>query len=336
MFATTLRVAWSLLRPQTYLLMCVYVGLGIIYGLAVEDVQLSRFLLEEGIATVGVFAALALWYIAGTALNDYADYEIDKINLKHDAQRPLVQGLVSRRQLLQYGQFASVATLTIVLLTNKLPVVILFVSLLLLNVAYSLKPIQISHRGGIAPLLLPLGYIVLTVNSGLLLTGLDYSLETYLLVAAMYLHFMSRIVLKDHRDVRGDAEVGKKTLVLKYGNQVVATLALCLFVASTMILVWLIWANTPRAVPYILLLASGAAMALIRLSHEDRWPYQKPFITVFGRFCSGVITIFMVGLLPGVVQISARQLDITFAIVSTLFFISIFDIIRLQHPVRKS
>lgn len=333
---TALKIAWALLRPQTYLLMCIYVTLGVAYGLAAEQDQLVNFLFSHAPALLGVFVGLALWYIAGTALNDYADYEIDKINLRHDKQRPLVQGLASHQQLLRYAQLATVGAFVVILLTNTWPVLLLFCCLFVLNIVYSLKPIQLSHRGGLAPLLLPLGYIVLTVNAGLLLTQTPYDTQVILFVVAMYLHFMARIILKDHRDVRGDAKAGKKTLVLKYGNKTVIDLSIALFTTSTILLAAIMQSNAPKAIPFMVLFAGSALATLAQLRQENRWPYQKPLITIFGRFCSGIVTIMIVGLLPHFVSMSERQLMFTLVIVSVIFFGSIFGIIRLQHPTQPT
>ncbi|MDL2363176.1 MAG: UbiA family prenyltransferase [Patescibacteria group bacterium] len=329
-----LGVIWSLLRPQTYLLMSVYVSLGIAYGLSEQNYMLSSFLADQWLAIVGVYAALALWYIAGTAFNDYADYEIDRVNLKGDRQRPLVTGTVSRRDLLHYGIFATFASLVVIALTTSLVITLLYSAMLVLNVAYSLKPFQISRRGGLAPLLLPLGYIVLTISSGMLLTGLNFSVPDVLILAGMYLHFMARIVLKDHRDVRGDAMVGKKTLILKYGNHKVSLLAMVLFIASTALLALVLSRQLLFILPFIALLSSGATYVLLQLSRENRWLYQKPLITVFGRLCSGIITLIIIGLLPQIIHMESYQPRFIAIVITALFFVSISEIIKLQHPTQ--
>jgi 4-hydroxybenzoate polyprenyltransferase len=327
-----LKVLWALLRPQTYLLMCIYVLLGIVYGLAVQGNSLSTFIRTESTSLLAVLGALALWYIAGTALNDYADYEIDRINLKGDAQRPLVQGLLERKDLLHYALGASAGSFFLALLTGRLGIICLFSALLLLNAAYSLRPIQISRRGGFAPLLLPLGYIVLTVCSGVLLTKAPFKTSIVLLIAGMYLHFMARIILKDHRDVKGDAKAGKRTLVLQYGNAVVVQIALALFVSSALLLLTTVRTYAGTALGFAIALASGAVAALYYLMHEERWPYQKPLITIFGRFCSGMISVLIIGLVSGAAHMTLLQLKFTLVATTGLFFLSIFNILTLQRP----
>ena len=256
--------------------------------------------------------------------------------MKGDSQRPLVNGVVTSRQLLAYGLLASFASLTIVFITNSSIIIMLFASMLLLNIAYSFRPIQISHKGGLAPLLLPLGYVVLTVNSGILITGLAYTIQTWLLVIAMYIHFLSRILLKDHRDIRGDSSAGKQTLVIKYGNQRVVFLALTLFGVSTAMLGITAYQTVPKALPFMASCAGGAILSLRQLLKEERWQFQKPLITIYGRFCSGMITLLIVGLLPGIIHLSNYQFSFVLILITSIFFVSIFDIIKLQHPFRNT
>lgn len=90
---------------------------------------------------------------------------------------------------------------------------------LALSAAYSLRPVRIADRGALASLLLPFGYVsvpylvgVLAVRSGV--TGRDLAL-----LAGLYVGFIGRILLKDFRDVRGDALFGKRTFLVRHGRR---------------------------------------------------------------------------------------------------------------------
>lgn len=326
-----LGILWALLRPQTYLLMLVYVAFGFTYGLTttIPHQQLGNFDIQS---LVLVILALAFWYIAGTAFNDYADYEIDKINLKGDKQRPLVTGSVNKSELLRIALLSSAISFILVALTNNFILIGLFVLMLLLNTAYSLPPVQISHRGGLAPLLLPLGYIVLTLTSGFVLSGATLTSTVVVLIGGMYLHFLSRIVLKDHRDVVGDKKMGKKTLVIKYGNKFVSTLSMTLFVISTILLMIVLWPVIKNGFFFVLMLASGAIAMLHSLTLEERWEYQKPIITMYGRLCSGMITLLIFNFVAYYLDIPARGATLTMTALVIIFFLSLIDIKRLQQP----
>ena len=92
-----IKTIWALLRPQTYLLLIIYVIFGFTYGLVIKDNVNYQVDTNQIINLILVCVALAAWYVNGTALNDFADYEIDKINLKGNKQRPLLVGLASRQ-----------------------------------------------------------------------------------------------------------------------------------------------------------------------------------------------------------------------------------------------
>lgn len=325
-------VLWALLRPQTYMLMSIYVLFGIAYGLVSSGITFYDFFNSEWLALISLFAALAFWYIAGTGFNDYADYEIDKINLKKDKQRPLVRGLLGKKELLYYAVFSSVLSFILASGTGNLSILILFGLLLALNLAYSLRPVQLSRRGGLAHLMLPIGYIILTVCSGVLIVYDYFPVEAAVVVIGMYLHFMSRIILKDHRDVVGDAATGKKTLVLKYGNKIVVYMAMALFCISSFLLIYSLWEYIYEARPLAGFLAAGAFMTLLLLKDQNSWGGQKPMITIYGRLCSGFIVVLLIDMISKSFGMTGIQNKFTLFMASTMIFLSIFTIIRIQYP----
>lgn len=326
------RTLWALLRPQTYLLMSIYVLFGLLYGLAQTGVSIHDFVIAQGLALISIMMALALWYIAATSLNDLADFKIDQINLKYDQQRPLVQGKLTKRQLVHIAVGSSFASVLLSALSLNPLFVLLFALLLLLNVVYSLPPVQISHRGVFAPLLLPLGYVGLTLTSGLLLSGAAFDIRTICLILALYLHFMARIILKDHRDVVGDKKFGKQTMVLRYGNRLVVQACGTLFIVSSLLFVGVFWESYRLVMPFVVFFASGAVVVLGRLAAVEDWPHQRPLITSFGRLCSGIVTVLSVALLADVVGLYTYQTVALLAVVTALLYVSLFEIFALQNP----
>src|SRR6185295_8036287 len=75
--------------------------------------------------------------------------------------------------------------------------------------AYSLRPVRISERGVLAPMLLPLAYVAVPYLLGIFAVRASVTPVDLLLLAGLYAGFVGRIVLKDFRDVRGDALFGK-------------------------------------------------------------------------------------------------------------------------------
>jgi 4-hydroxybenzoate polyprenyltransferase len=270
----------------------------------------------------------------GTALNDYADYEIDLINLKGDKHRPLVMGMITKKQLLKIAIFCAAIALVAVISIGNTKLVVLFGVLFMLNWAYSFAPFQISRRGGFAPLLLPLGYTTLTVLSGVLLTTSQLQTKHYVLVLAFYIHFLSRILLKDYRDVIGDKKAGKMTLLLKKGNLYIVKLAIASFIASCGLFLYLMPSHNRLLVPFYAFIATYAVWGLVQLSQTELWHEQKIYIPIFGRMCTAFITLFIFNLVSNMYHLSQLRVGIFACLLTLLFVISVLDIFR-YHSASK-
>jgi 4-hydroxybenzoate polyprenyltransferase len=289
------KVAQSLLRVPTYLLLLMYLVVGWMVGLLVSHAtpdasDLAQYGLKLGLCA----ATIALWYINGTALNDYADYEIDLINLKGDKDRPLVVGTATRQDLLHVAAMAyvgAVALAAAVSWRHALFVAVLFA----LNVSYSIKPFQVSRRGGVAPLILPLGYVALPFFLGYELTTSHWTMLAFGLVAAFYLQFLGRIILKDYRDVKGDKAHGKLTFLLRHGNAAVCMVSACSTTASALALLWFVGASLGTFRIVITALVGFGLVVLLQLSQVPTWPQQKPLLAAFGRAMTGVTAAVIAG-----------------------------------------
>ena len=295
----------SLLRTQTYLLLLVYLAVGFVAGLLISGASPSSINVIQSIwQMVTCSIVVGLWYIHGTALNDYADYEIDLINLKGDKDRPLVVGLATKRQLLYVSLVSALAAIVLSCLLSWAHVIIIVI-LLFLNISYSIKPLQISRRGGLAPLLLPLGYIGLPFFFGYELSVTDWYKFSFVLLAAFYVQFIGRIILKDYRDVKGDKAHGKITFLLRYGNQAVcAVSAGSVIVSSGLLLTYA--RNFIGAFSYaIVCLAGFGLMILYKLSKSATWFEQKPLLGAFGRAMTGVTVAFIAAMVAVIWQLSA-------------------------------
>lgn len=286
-------VSRSLLRVPTYLLLCMYLMVGFLAALSFQISTISLWTASKGL--VGGFLVIALWYMNGTALNDYADYEIDLINLKGDKDRPLVSGQVQKNELRMLATSYSVAALGIALVIS-FPHAVLTAILLMLNYTYSIKPFQISRRGGLGPLLLPLGYVVFPFLFGWFLLDLHVIHIGYMLILALYLQFLGRIILKDYRDVKGDAVHGKRTFLLRHGNKAVCVVSASSILFSALILVTSLQLGV-MLFPVVVLTSYSLTM-LFQLSQVNVWKKQKPILAAFGRGMTGVtsaLIIYLVG-----------------------------------------
>ena len=300
------RIVISLLRLPTYLLLVAYIVLAFIAHQAFTDnfsyTFNELFLLWQFIVTTIILAA---WYINAAAINDYADFSIDKVNLPDDKHRPLVTGLATKKDLLLIAIITALVAMTATLWLYGMSSQISWMLgiFLLLNLAYSLKPLQISRRGGIAILILPLGYTFLPISLGIMLTGtLQFNAEMIWLCLGMYGHFTSRIILKDHRDVKGDKLHGKKTFLIRHGHRCICLLAgLTLAISTT---IFLIAFNVYLQVfSYALVfLTAFAGGILFNLAKNTDWPQQKIYLSVFGRTMSGITAVLMLAFISYVWQ----------------------------------
>jgi 4-hydroxybenzoate polyprenyltransferase len=174
--------------------------------------------------------ALASSYVSATSVNDIADREIDEINHPGDRGRPLIMGAAKVGDLWVVFGVSGVLSVALALAIGPLPAGIMALSLII-GVLYSLPPVRLSYRTFLAPLTLAVAYVGLPYWMGAVVAGRELAAPDLPLMAALYLLFVSRIVLKDFRDREGDAAYGKPTFLLRYGKPATCLMslgALCL------------------------------------------------------------------------------------------------------------
>lgn len=306
-FKHHVQVLRSLLRIPTYLLMLMYLAVSFLFGLYEAEGQ--GITIGMSLEYVLACVVIAAWYINGTALNDYADVEIDQINLKGDTDRPIVSGQASRSEVLRAAVLSMLVALVLSAALSPLLAAIM-IGLLLLNAAYSLRPLQISRRGGLAPLLLPLGYIVLPFSLGYFIHH-DAASNTWLrLLLAFYLHFIGRIILKDYRDVKGDKAHGKLTFLLRHGTKVVTAVSALAITTSALLMISTLRPLLGDLAYLMLVLVSFGLGCLWQLSQEHIWKRQKPLLSAFGRSMTGTTALVLAGLVGALYDVSHASLTL--------------------------
>jgi len=152
-------------------------------------------------------AIIAAWFVNATALNDLGDEAIDRVNLVGALGRPLVSGHATRRQLAMVAVAAGAVALALAASTGGLDTVAVVAAGLLLNAAYSLRPLRLCERGAVAVAVLPVGYVAVPYLVGALAVA-PVGWSTLAVLPGLSIAFVGRIVLKDVRDVEGDARFG--------------------------------------------------------------------------------------------------------------------------------
>ena len=263
-----LRGAVVMARPPVFVLLAMYAQL----GLAAAGLPNSYLPL---LIILGVIAAFLVFSVA---CNDLADEAIDRVNLPGDPRRPLVTGAVSRAHLRVTAWAAAGAALVLSALVSWPALTITAVGLGVSG-AYSVRPVRIADRGALAPLLLPACYVAVPYLLGTTTVHRTPTAQDLTLLGGLYLGFIGRILLKDFRDVRGDAMFGKRTFLVRHGRRWT-----CAFSAS-------FW-------------AAGTAVILTRLPGQSAAAFLQPYPlrAIFdstAQFSIAVCAVFAILLIGG-------------------------------------
>jgi 4-hydroxybenzoate polyprenyltransferase len=195
--------------------------------------------LRPSIAFLFAAVSLSASYVVATTVNDIADRDVDRINHPRDPGRPLVTGSASVRDLWRTNAIAAPLALAAAALAGG-PVLAVSAASLAIGYAYSLRPIRLSYRTWLAPMVLSMAYAIVPYALGLLAAGGRVDRIDVLLCGALYALFLARINLKDFRDRAGDAAYGKPTLLLAHGKTVtcavtgIAVLAGCVTLVAAL------------------------------------------------------------------------------------------------------
>jgi 4-hydroxybenzoate polyprenyltransferase len=199
-----LRLVIAIARPAALFLfaMCGAIGVGL--GGHAND----RLLMMRVIATVLGFVLLSV------VVNDLADAEIDRVNC---GSRPLAAGTFTTTTFRAIAVAAGATSVVGAATLGGRPLAVVLGGIAL-SLAYSVRPIRLSDRGALTSLLLPFGYVAVPFLVGLFATGAAFTQSSSIVLGGLYVGFIGRLLLKDFRDVRGDALFGKRTFLVRYGR----------------------------------------------------------------------------------------------------------------------
>jgi 4-hydroxybenzoate polyprenyltransferase len=275
-----LRLLVVLARPAVLLLLALYGAIGTAGGGRSGD-HLLLF---------GVLVVLAALLLFSVTVNDLADEAIDRVNLPGAAARPLVTGAGRRTELrVMAGVAAVLAPAAAVPLGWQC--VLVTVVALAISAAYSLA---LSSRGAVASLVLPACYVATPYLLGTYGAGARPDL---LLLAGLYVGFLGRILLKDFRDVRGDALFGKRTFLVRHGRR-----ATCAFSAVC----WV---------------AGGALLLLRMLATDGGHRRDERLISALAIVGRGLLVILLV-------RLSLDRSDLLVAALATVFAAQAVTMVR--------
>ncbi|NJE54715.1 geranylgeranylglycerol-phosphate geranylgeranyltransferase [Thermococcus sp. 21S9] len=183
---------------------CVLAG---IVGLLGSIVAVGHF--PEPVKALLVFLVVTLGCSAGNTINDYFDYEIDRINRP---ERPLPRGAMSRKTAFWYAMALFAIGLILASLINVYALLLAVVAYTTMFLyAWKLKPLPFVGNLVVA------GLTGATPLYGAIAVG-KIGLAGYLALCAFLVN-VAREVIKDIEDVEGDLAKGARTLPIVIGKK---------------------------------------------------------------------------------------------------------------------
>ena len=171
-----------------------------------------------------IFLVVTLGCAGGNTVNDYFDYEIDKINRP---ERPLPRGAMERKTALRYAIALLILGLILSYMINMWAFILAVVAYgTMLLYAWKLKPMPFVGNLTVAALT---GATPLYGAAGVGKLGL----AGYLAICAFLVN-VSREIMKDIEDIEGDTAKGARTLPIVWGIRRSAYLAV-LFAVLTVL-----------------------------------------------------------------------------------------------------
>jgi geranylgeranylglycerol-phosphate geranylgeranyltransferase len=173
------------------------------------------------------FVVAFLFGIAGNAINDYFDYENDKIN---HPDRPIPSGILKPRQALNFSIiFFAISFLLSLLLSliSGYGVLLIVVIALVCQIAYE---VRYKHEKLIGNMIIGTQTALAFVFGGVIV---GKSMITGIIAAAVFLSIVGREIVKDIEDVGGDKN--RITLPMKLGVKRAGITASLLIVLAVLI-----------------------------------------------------------------------------------------------------
>jgi 4-hydroxybenzoate polyprenyltransferase len=318
-----LALYWRLLRYRVAVMILLFMLLGAAWhgGLATIDTPIFLMVL-----------ALASSYVSATSVNDISDREIDRINHPGDKGRPLVTGAAGTRDLWTLFGVSSALAVVISLAVGPAAGGIMLLSVAI-GVGYSLPPARLSYTTFLAPLALAVAYVGIPYWVGVVVAGERLRMSDLPLLAALYLLFAGRIILKDFRDREGDALYGKPTFLLRYGKRATCLASLCAVCAGDAFLIVSL-ADRLWLAGVLQVYVMGVVIMLHRLYLSDNRKDEQLSIGVGARMGNGLLTTLL-GCLILANQGATWITQAVFGLALTALYV--LNFIRfLRHPERAS
>ncbi len=275
-FARVAKRLFHATRPKFFPASVLPVLAGTAWGIAVTgNIDVVVFVIAL-IATVSVHAASNVLNDVDDETNGTDRRNGDRIYPYTGGSRFIQTGILDRSTMakLGYSLIAAAALMGLLLVWMKGPMIIVFGLVgVLLGVLYSLGPARLSALG-IGELAVAIAFGVLPVAGAAWLQGASIGLELVLFAVPISVWVGNILLINEVPDIAADAEVGKRTLPVRFGLNVTSTIYLLANVAGAAAVIAVTMAGSlPLIAPLVplgLLVLAYKASVAIRQGIGDR------------------------------------------------------------------
>ena len=244
----------------------------------------------QGIVLVPAFLAVALITASGNVVNDIFDVAIDKVNAPH---RPLPSGRLSSQAAIAYFAILSVLGIFAAFLVS-FPLLVLASFNWIVLVAYAAYLKKAPLVGNIADSWLAAS----TFIAAPLVVYFHVPLSIILLSAIAFFGNLSREIVKDIEDVKGDSAAGAKTLPIVAGIRASKAVASLSAIAAIALLSMPFYLSVLS--PYYLVGAvPAAALMLFSLAKLGKASQERLSVTKAKKLMKVAMFLVLAGFLIG-------------------------------------
>jgi 4-hydroxybenzoate polyprenyltransferase len=249
---------------------------------------------DRSLPVVGLVLVLVSFLVFSVTLNDIADVRIDRVNLGGDRRRPLVVGAGTSTEFAVMAASSASLALSGALLVSWAAVAVVAFGLAV-SASYSLRPVRLADRGTVASLVLPACYVAVPFLLGEMAVGGRTGTSQLMLLVGLYLGFVGRIVMKDFRDVRGDAMFGKRTFLVRHGRRATVRFSAAFIGVGTAVIVAAAGRSVGWAFLY-LVLYGAMLLDLHRLGRDEGHRRDERRISALAVLCRGMVVLVLLQL----------------------------------------
>ena len=219
--------------------------------------------------------ALVLVHTIVTVWNDMSDEKVDRLN---GQSRIAAARSAKTLPIIRFYVLINLTLLIIVSYHLNLAGKLVMALFLLIGWLYNSRPVLASHRPISSIVLLAATYGALPVILGATIG--DFNVAALVLALGLFLTRGSLSLLKDYKDVVGDAQVAKKTFLLRYGQTLTRRLSFGFAAIGSATIIGTVFIETGYTwLMGALLLASVGLLVLRRqlFLHDDYAALNKVF-----------------------------------------------------------